>query len=292
MLAHHNRGAHVHIRQIFLQPIELILLHACRVVTRAHHSGVVAAAGVFVFVEHIVEHHIVHFAEVERIVVRADDFAPRLARLEVGGSTLVRRGVGHGWVVVVVTDYGEKYDGIAVSLLVGNEVFQIVFFGIPVVVPSEVAKHDGIDTLSSSLSRFFLLFQRGDITFLIHGAVFVAVSQVRVGTENHQVVVVVHLVECEVVGFGGTDIGRRQLLPKFRNEIVGSGRLVSSWKRVEHISVFLLAGETVVAVGIGQRHYISIAHGHALHASTVASDTSVDVLCIARRSCRRCGNHC
>ncbi len=274
---HHDDGRRLvgHQLQVLDEPAQLLVGHLVEIATAAGHAS--AACRARVGVENVVEHDVVHPAQVEGVVVGTHEGAPRLGGQQVGvvGERL------HGAVVVVVAHDREQRYRVAVGHLVGHEVDQVVLVGIPVEVPGEVAQNGGVYLGAALLGGIFLPFQGGNPAVVVHRAVAVALGQVAVGAKYHDILVVVAAGEREVVGLGRGRVGALELLPELRVEAVGVGWLIAARHGVEHIAVFFLAREAVVAAGIGGGHDHAVAHGHARHARALAGDVAAHV-----ESCR------
>ena len=138
MRAHHHRHLLVHEGEVLAEPVDLLLGDGRIVVALPPHAFARLFPGRerVVLIHDVVEHHIVHFAQVVGIVVRANHIAPQFCGKEVGVCR-----VRHSGVVVVIANHREKRHRIVHLALVVHEIAQCVFVGVPKVVPSQVAQN-------------------------------------------------------------------------------------------------------------------------------------------------------
>ena len=177
MKTHHHGGTVVHQRQVFAQPLHLIVGDGASVVATAGDAfaiGLVIVGDIQVL--DVVKHHIVYLAQVEAVVVGAHDFTPCRNGFNIGVGSC-----RHAGVMVVVADNGPQCHRVVEVCHIVHEVAQVVIVLSPEHIPGEVAEQDGIDGCAGR--AFYLIVKTGDESFLEVGAIAVAACQMGVGSK-------------------------------------------------------------------------------------------------------------
>ena len=231
--AHHHGRVIVHQRQVLAQPLHLLVCDIAAVVAAAGNTlAVILIVVGDIQVIDIVEHDIVYLAQVETVVVGADDVAPCRYCFLVG----VLAG-GYAGIVVVVADDGPQRHGIFKVLHILHEVCQVVVVLGPEDIPSEVAEYDRVD--GRAVSTFNFLVEAGDEALLEIGSVTAAACKVGVGGKDDLMLVIIYAAQREIVYFIFGDVTRVERCPELRVEAIGKHGLITAGQRVEDVTVQL-----------------------------------------------------
>lgn len=246
--------------QVLGQPLHLRQRHDTVVVAVAQDTVLAARVDPV----DVVEHHVVHLPEIERIVVRAQRFAiGKLSR----GVTL------HVGIVVVVAHGVEHGDGVAALREQLPVMRKPEIPVVPVAVPGHVSRHQAEDRHGTGVGESLRLGEEAvpEITQVV-----LLVGQVQVGAQQHDVIFGIGAHQFEVVRLARLRSGR-QPGPEAHHVVVQRGGQVTRRNGDEDVAQRLERRHPVVAVGIGDDRLQTVRHTDSRHAFAAAVDDTLEV---------------
>ena len=244
-------------RQIVAQPCQLLVGHIGVVVAFAHRTFGAAR----IDVNRVVEHDVVHFAHVERVIGRTQ----RLAVGRFGGEITGEIGI----VVVVAHRVVDRH---GIPLHRSAVVAQAVKIGVPELVPRHVAQHHqiGRHALCRSEGRRLGDKPLGELPEVVR-----AVGEVHVAEHEDFVgVLAVDLFEFEIGSFDDTGAVFERAV-ELREHAVARN-FVAARNGDEDISPFLGRFELVDALLVRDGHFRAVGHYDVFHADAGRRHDPVD----------------
>ena len=241
---HYQRCRLVDICQILRQPAQLFGRHTLLVVARG--SAVVVAA------IDVIQHHVVHLSDVERIICRSDIIHETASRLLIAHSLVV---------VVMISDSMENLKSLHL-IVDGIQVLrQRITVRIPVQVPGHVAQRNGI--------HLFVLMQ-GTVAVQILGKVHKlsqvarAVGQMHITQHKHLIIILsFHLSQREVHTLRCSGVPLHHLVEP-RQDSLGRN-FISRRNGDKHIPPFLFRLKLVNTPFVGHAHLYTVRYHNTLH---------------------------
>ncbi len=218
-------------RQVLFKPAQLLVCDKTVVVAAAGNTCLVFRAFfTLILIIDVIENHIMHFAEVERIVIGSHQASPRSGTQEIRGLT-----VRHRRVVVVIAHDGPH--GHAVTLLAASiqKVWKCISVGKPIIVPRQVSQQQGMDHTFAGILTLTVKSRR-ETAELFH--ITRPVGQMRVGTDNHHIVVApLATHQPEIADLCHRLVGTSERCPKTRTEAIGHFGFIAPRQCIENVSV-------------------------------------------------------
>ena len=247
--------------QVFGQPGHLRQRHDAVVVAAAQHA--VAAARIDPV--NVVEYHVVHLAEVERIVVRPQ--RPAIGKLP--------RGVAlHIGVVIVVAHRVEYGHGISVPGKPLPVVRKPEITVVPIPVPGHVARHEAENRHGAGIGKSLRF---GDKPVFEIAQVVLLVGQVQVGAHQHDVVFGIGLHQLEVMLLAHPGLVGQSGPEAHHHIVIERSGQVTLGNRDKDIPQRLERRNPVVTVLIGGDRLQPVRHADTRHAFVAAEDNALDV---------------